>query len=194
MDAARNPFRASRIESLPFLWPEHECWKTLEERWIRHGRQGALVGMHGNGKSTLLTEWMARLEAEGWDCQVLRLTEEAPRLPRGFCLQPGDRPRCAVLDGAEQLGPLGWRLWKHRTRRADGRILTSHKPGLLPTLLRVETDAARLAQLLRQLLEDDVSRLPAPPEQLLREHSGDVREVFRHLYDVFSAFPNPKIG
>jgi len=196
MTAGQNPFRASRIHALPFLWPQGESWETLEARWREQGFKGALVGSHGNGKSTLLEEWMPRLEARGWSCQLLRLTEEAPRLPAGFRLAPAPagRRRCLLLDGAEQLGFRGWQRFRRLTRRAEGLILTSHRPGRLPTLLDFQTDPARLASLLNTLLDGDLSRLPASPAALLAGHHQDVRLVFRHLYDVFSCnFPKKRV-
>lgn len=187
MSAGQNPFRASRMHALPFLWPEGESWETLEARWEAHGFRGALIGSHGNGKSTLLNEWIPRLEAKGWSCQPLRLTEEKPRLPAGFRLAPSPpgRRRCVLLDGAEQLGPLGWLRFRRRIRGADGLLLTAHSPGRLPTLLEFRTDAARLTRLLETLLDGDLSRLPASPAELLAAHHQDVRLVFRHLYDLF---------
>jgi len=188
MTAGENPFRASRLHEMPFLWPEGETWETLEGRWRDFGFRGTLLGQKGNGKSTLMAEWGRRLESEGWHCQTLRLTEEAPRLPGGFrlSLPPEGGRTCVLLDGAEQLGPLAWLVFRWRTRKAGGLIISSHRPGRLPTLLLLRTRPDQLHTLLGHLLGGDLSPLPASPAELLAARQNDVRLVFRHLYDVFS--------
>ena len=63
--ALENPFRTSRLLSLPVHWagirPE-----TLLARWDAAGRRGPLVGTHGTGKTTRLLALAYHLVAEGW--------------------------------------------------------------------------------------------------------------------------------
>ena len=187
MKAGENPFRTSRVHGLPFLWPEGEGWDTLTGRWEAAGFRGALTGPHGNGKSTLLGAWVLRLREGGWEPRVWRLTEEFPCLPADFARQCRDWPvkGVAVLDGAEQMGLWDRWRWRWHTRGAAGMILTNHKTDMVPTVLRVGTTPAQLLVLLEMLLEGTgVALPPKKPEDLLHMHGGDVREVFRWLYDA----------
>jgi hypothetical protein len=186
MNAADNPFRVSRIHALPFLWPEGESWQSLEARWQEHGRQGAITAPHGHGKSALLAAWMERLREQGWTCRRLTLTTEDPHPPKEFPetnWQPRD---IAVLDGAEQLAWWGWRQWMSATKGAAGRIITNHRPGRLPTILQPQCRPQDLERMLQQLLGDGVP-LPASPADLLQRHQGNIRDIFRELYEQFAA-------
>ena len=86
------------------------------------------------------------------------------------------------LDGAEQLGRVAWMMFRWRTRRAGGVLITSHRSGLLPTLIECATSP--------ELLDRIVSRLAPPaddlrmPEDLFARHQGNVREALRERNDV----------
>ncbi len=194
MNAADNPFRVSRIHALPFLWPEGESWRSLEARWLANGRQGAITAPHGHGKSTLLAEWMERLRGQGWTCRPWTLTDENPRLPKRFEPIPW-RPRdIAVLDGAEQLTWRGWQAWRTATEGAAGRIITNHRPGRLPTIFRPRCDPQGLARLLGQLAGEGLENLPEPPAALLQRHQGNLRDIFRELYEACAESPTARAG
>ena len=88
-----------------------------------------------------------------------------------------------LFDGAEQLSRLAWWRFRRLARRARGLVITSHRPGLLPTLVACETDA----DLLRDIVSDLAPTgppMPGPaPEELFARHNGNVREALRELYD-----------
>lgn len=185
MRADENPFRTAKVHALPFLWPEGVTPDSLVRKWEALGRSGAICGPHGNGKSTFLREWSAHLAGRGWQIEALTLTEEFPRLPAGFAQKwTVARPNTlAVLDGAEQLSRWQRRIWKKATANAGGRIITCHRPLFLDVLLHLETRAEQLETLLEMLPGVNVANLPVPPGELMQRFSGDVRLVFRHLYD-----------
>jgi hypothetical protein len=182
MNAAENPFRVSRIHALPFVWPENISPESLTRRWRTLGSNAALVAPHGHGKSTLLQEWSRHLRGMGFEIYNLTLRSDQRRIPPGYTLPRRERV-IAVLDGAEQLGCLGWQRWLHATRHADGRITTQHRPGRFPTLQELRSDPSLLRQLLARLLDDNFSNLPASPEDLFARHHGNLRDIFRSLYD-----------
>lgn len=188
MNATENPFRVSRVHALPFLWPGDTRFDTLTTRWTALGQQGAIVGPHGTGKTTLLNAWAAHLREQGRDPRLVTLTEEFPRLPpdaaRLYC--DAGKETVAMLDGAEQLGLRGWRRWLRLTRRAGGRAVTLHRPGRLPTLLQTQARLDQLEHLLRILLDGDLSQLPAPPAVLLQRNQNNIRLVFRACYEWFA--------
>lgn len=183
--AANNPFRTSRIHALPYLWPVGESLETLTRCWESHQRNGALTGSHGNGKSTLLQEWTDRLRQAGWTVRTWTLTEEYPTLPRPLEPMNGSPREVAVLDGSEQLTRWAWHRWLRATHGC-ARIITNHQAARLPTLLLLRTDAERLERLLRLLLNNDLSGLPDSPAALLCRHRGDVRQIFRTLYEQWT--------
>ncbi|TVR53343.1 MAG: hypothetical protein EA425_03575 [Puniceicoccaceae bacterium] len=189
MKARDNPFRSECLEGLPFLWPEEVSPTVLTDRLrAAHGR-GAIVGPHGNGKTTLCAEWSEYLRAQRWGVASYRLTREAPRLGRDFW--KADPPRwdertVVMLDGAEQLPTWSWWRFRYAARRAGGLVTTLHRPGRLPTLLAVKTTTAQFERLLRRLLDDDLSGLPAAPEAILAGAGRDVRLAFRALYEHYA--------
>jgi hypothetical protein len=138
------------------------------------------VGSHGHGKTTLLEDLAPRLQARGFRVRTISLREAHPRLDREErsvirSLGPQD---VLLLDGAEQLGWLSWMSVRLRTRRAGGLVITSHRPGLLPTLFECETTPELLARIVSELSGAEVD-----VEDLHVRHSGNVRDALRELYD-----------
>lgn len=165
MRARDNPFRVERLHGLR---PRIDVpLADLLARWESMGGRAALVGPHGTGKTTLIEA----LRVELGNPPLLRLSEERRRLP-------SELPAGTLLiDGAEQLDGRDWRKVVER----PGRLLvTAHRPGLLPTLWESRSSET----LLDALLEDlgaGAWRVQARP--LLAAHGGNLREVFRALYD-----------
>jgi Flp pilus assembly CpaF family ATPase len=121
--AAENPFRASRILAFRYRFLDSD-WDAILARLEALGMRGAIVGPEGSGKTTLLEDLGERLERSG--------------------------RRVRLLDGAERLSRRQWRHVLRGAREAGGLVVTAHREGLLPTLLRTRTtpeilDAAVLA-------------------------------------------------
>ena len=185
MKARDNPFAVDRLHRLRFRF-RGDSWEALFKRLEHLGFRAALVGRRGNGKTTLLGELVERLQDRGHCIKRLRLNEQRPAFLRSFLqhfwhdLGPDD---IVVLDGAEQMGRIAWWSFRRRSRAARGLIVTSHRPGLLPTLIECRTSRELLADLLRELLggKDD-----AVWDEALRQyaqHRGNIRDVLRALYD-----------
>jgi hypothetical protein len=184
MKARDNPFAADRVLSVRYELSEGDAG-TLLARLERLRYRGAIVGPHGTGKTTLLEDLEKPLAGLGFRVTHLRLDSETRRLSRR-CLSQlaatlGARD-FICLDGAEQLGRVRWLMFRWRTRRAGGVLITSHRPGLLPTLIECTTSPA--------LLDRIVTRL-APPmgggrtaQDLFARHHGNLRDALRELYDV----------
>jgi hypothetical protein len=138
------------------------------------------VGPHGHGKTTLLEDLAPRIADRGFRVRTVSLREAHPRLDRADkelirSLGPED---VLLLDGAEQLGWLSWRALRFRTRRAGGLVITSHRPGLLPTLFECQTSPALLAGIVGELAGSEVEA-----GELWARHGGNVRDALRELYD-----------
>lgn len=186
MRAHTNPFRAGCIESLAFRWPSGCDPETLLDRWSSLGCRAALIAPKGHGKTTLLATLKPLWSDRGWTIHHDVLREETPRFPRHYrqTVVPAWHDRTLLLlDGSEQLSPWAWWRWKRWSRRAGGVLITRHRPGGLPTLLQLQTSPQLLADLLTELWPGSLADLPAPPDQLWREENGDLRLVFRRLYD-----------
>jgi len=92
------------------------------------------------------------------------------------------------VDGAELLSRWRWLRLRWAARHADGAIITSHRPGLLPTLREHRTSPELLENLVAKLLGKEEARALRPDlERLFAEHGGNLRECLRELYDLVAA-------
>ena len=191
MRARDNPFASDRIRQIRYR-PQAGSWDDLLERLAQMNYRAALVGPEGTGKTTLLEDLGDRLASCGFTPRPLRLDEEQPEFEPDFldeffaAVTPRD---LVMLDGAEQMGRLAWFRFYHRARAAGGLVITSHRPGRLPTLLECATTPALLREIVTDLLGS--KRAAAAPDlcELHRRHAGNLRHALRELYDVYAERP-----
>jgi hypothetical protein len=91
-----------------------------------------------------------------------------------------------MIDGAEQLGRIGWRRLLRATRPAGYLVATLHRPGLLPTLVECRTDSDLLRNLIEELVPDDAQALEPKIGELFVRHNGNIRLCLRELYDLYA--------
>ena len=185
MRARDNPFSTDRVLKVRYR-PRGWTWDELLDRLAALQYSAAIVGPEGRGKTTLMEDLEPHLRARGFDVKHLRLTRERRKFDPGWLrdfFATVTSKDILLFDGAEQLTRLAW--WRFRRRAlslAAGLVITSHRPGLLPTLVECDTDADLLRGIVNDLLPD-----PAAPEtdaaDLLTRHDGNVREALRELYD-----------
>jgi hypothetical protein len=182
--ADANPFRVTRIESLPYRAPGFS-WDAFLGHLETHAYRGAIVGPHGSGKTTLLLETQRCLRDRGISVTYGFLNEQTRRKGRAACTALSAVPDDTIffLDGAEQLDPLAWRwlLWK--ARRLRGLVITAHQPGRLPTLYQTHASETMLRELLNALVPDEVDDYWPRARDQFHQRGGNVREVFFALYD-----------
>lgn len=178
--AAHNPFRADRIEALVFRGPSPAA---LWERLRGGSRRGLLVGPKGHGKTTLLEALEALAAAEGLQVAKVEARPEetwSHRLAKGvgWRAAPGEALFIEGLDMVPSRGLLRWTL-------GEGVVVaTAHRPlAGWPVLHEHHTDRALLGELLGELVGDDAPRWRPAAEALFDEHGGDLRKVWRALYD-----------
>jgi hypothetical protein len=192
MNARDNPFATARVLRIRYELPDDD-WPALIARVEANGYRGALVGPHGAGKTTLLEDLQQHLESRGVPTVWLRRDMERPHFARTELNEHFAKitPAHVIsLDGAEQLTRLGWTLFKRRARQARGLIITSHRPGLLPTLHTCSTNVRLLEQIVGRLLKPaphaHPSSLPTPNDLFVR-HRGNLRDALRELYDCYAS-------
>jgi hypothetical protein len=181
MRAADNPFNVQRVLKIRYRL-SNQTWEELLDRFAALGYRAAIVGPHGRGKTTLLEDLAPRLEALGFRIRSITLHTGDRRLSREHrkALFQGLSPRDLLcVDGAEQLARIGWLSLLSRSQGAGGLLITSHRPGLLPTLLDCETSPELLAGIVRDLLGREIDG----SEELFAKHDGNLREALRAMYD-----------
>ncbi|HJX27403.1 MAG TPA: hypothetical protein VJ885_05790 [Thermoanaerobaculia bacterium] len=186
MRAADNPFTVQKLRSIRYRL-SGQTWNDLLERFATLDSRAAIVGPHGHGKTTLLEDLAPHLEARGFRVRSVMLHTGDRRLGRDrkdrLFRDLGPRDILCV-DGAEQLGRWSWLALRLRSRAGGGLLITSHRPGLLPTLVDCETTPELLEGIVRDLLGEQMG---APPdlEALFARHGGNVRNALWELYDVW---------
>jgi hypothetical protein len=163
-------------------------WPDLMDRLAALRYRAAVVGPHGRGKSTLLEDLAPRLEERGFRVRRITINQAHPRLDRSEreALRALGAQDVLLFDGAERLGRAGWLALRARSRGFGGLIVTSHRPGLLPTLHECETSPELLAGIVRDLLGPDAGGPCPVPVDLYTRHGGNLRDALRELYDAWA--------
>jgi energy-coupling factor transporter ATP-binding protein EcfA2 len=182
---ADNPFASHRIEGLAYRTSEIEVAELCRRLEKFRGR-AAIVGPKGSGKTTLLEELAAALPGEPVRVRIEASTHRPWRSARAQLPRALTPNQIVLVDGAEQLDPIGWRLLLHTTRRARTFIATLHRPGRLPTLVECRPDLGLLRDLVEELTPTDAPLLAPRLDTLFLRHRGDIRLCFRELYDVYA--------
>jgi hypothetical protein len=201
MRARDNPFATDRVLRVRYR-PQGWTWEQLLERLAALNHRGAIVGPEGRGKTTLLEDLGGRLKERGLGVRHVRLSRERPRLDRAgwHALFHRISDRDVILfDGAEQSSRWAWWRLVRASRAAGGLVITSHRAGLLPTLVECETDVPLLRGIVETLHPESADDREAI-RSLFTRHGGNVRDALRELYDarsgdgcrgVTTPFPSP---
>ena len=163
-------------------------WPDLMDRLAALRYRAAILGPHGRGKTTFIEDLAPRLEERGFRVRRITINQAHPRLDRSEreTLRKMGAGEVLLLDGAERLGRTGWLALRTRSRGFGGLIVTSHRPGLLPTLHECETTPELLAGIVRDLLGPEAGDPRPVPADLYARHRGNLRDALRELYDVWA--------
>jgi hypothetical protein len=184
--ARENPFAADRVLTVRYRL-SRGGWDELLAELVRLDYRAAIVGPKGSGKTTLLEDLAAPRERQDLRVRRLRLSRERPRFDRAAlrAFWASVEPRDVILfDGAEQLGRWVWRRFRFRARRAAGLIITSHRSGMLPTLIACRTTPKLLRDIVSELYPANSAEWNALLDALYIKHDGNLRLVLRELYDL----------
>jgi hypothetical protein len=186
MRAADNPFAVQKVLKIRYRLSE-PAWEGLLKHLAALRYRAAIVGPHGRGKTTLLEDLAPRLEALGFRIRSVTLHTGDRRPSREqrqvlfHRLSPED---LLCVDGAEQLGRISWLALLARSQGAGGLLITSHRPGLLPTLLSCETSPELLEGIVRELVGPEADGVQI--RELFARHGGNLRGALREMYDVWA--------
>ncbi|MEN6337716.1 MAG: hypothetical protein ABFE01_25970 [Phycisphaerales bacterium] len=177
MRARDNPFATDRIHAIRHR-PQSISVTGLLTELKELGYGTAIVGPYGSGKTTLLDDLERVLAGEGIKSHMVVVNDTSP-LPDPPCqrlLSELTRDELLLLDSADLVPRSGWSLLKgHTITHAYGLVITSHRPGLLPTLIGCTTSPSpaehrprAAAAGLPHLRRIPGHPLPTPP----RQHPG----------------------
>lgn len=180
-----NPFASHCTEGLAFRCKGIDPG-VLRRRLEELGRCSAIVGPKGSGKTTLLGELASTLPGEPVYVRIEGSCPHPWRTARTQLPKPVTQNHLVLVDGAEQLGPIRWRLLLCATRRARTVVATLHRPGRLPTLIECRTEPTLLRSLVEELAPADAPTLAPTLEGLFHRHGGNIRSCLRELYDLYA--------
>ena len=190
MLARDNPFRAERVLTVRYRL-RGATWEELLARLEGLKYRAAIVGPEGSGKTTLLEDLAPRVRERGFGTRFGRLDDTTPYWRRWLLLleyRGWNAKTILMFDGAELAPSPAWRWFRARAqRRAAGLLITSHRPGLLPTLMECGTTPELLQEIVEQLLPGESSALAPELSNLFSRHQGNLRMALRDLYDEYAA-------
>lgn len=178
--ARNNPFATTRLEALEYRF-ENDSWDSFLGRLRSMNYQGAIVGPEGVGKTTLLLELERKLQEEGQNPLLLRLSGGKRNLPASFWLCKKQSASVVLVDSVENLAWWQFQLLKLKCKiHSLGLIVTAHKEGLLPTLIRCRTSFDLFADMAENLAGLNLERRVL--EKIYSRCQGNVRLAFLELY------------
>ena len=154
MKARNNPFSTEKVLKIRYKISEENIEKLLNKLELINYR-GAIVGPEGSGKTTLLEDIAPFLQKRGFRLKNLLLNREKKGFPKDFIshfyknLSSED---IILFDGAEQLSWLSWQIFKRKSAKAGGLIITSHNAGLLTTVYECSTTPELFCEIVEMLI------------------------------------------
>ena len=185
-----NPFATRNVRpgAIPFHFPSGLSADLLADRLREKGWRAQILGQHGAGKTTLLRTLLPVFETRGRQIVFIECRAGQRSLPR--LLPPIGQwtpETLVVVDGYEQLG-FWTRLWLNwRCHKVGcGLLVTTHRPFGLPTLYHVVPELETVEEIVRQLQDSHPSAISSDSvSQHFADQSGNVRELFFRLYDLY---------
>jgi len=188
MKARDNPFAVERIHTIRYR-PLHTTFDQLLARLHELNYRAAITGPEGSGKTTLLEDLQQVLERKGFRTRLV-FVNDASLFDSPACrqlLSELARDQILLLDGADLIRRSDWSLLKrHTITHAYGLVITSHKRGLLPTLIECSTTPALLREIVAELLPQSRTTPAEFLDSLYERHKGNLRACLRELYDLYA--------
>lgn len=185
MKARQNPFCVDRVQTIRYR-PLNATFDEILLRLEAMHYRAAIVGPEGAGKTTLLEDLQVALKRRGLRRRTVFINDTSPldRRTRRQLMSQLESDEIVLLDGADALGYAQWTFLKrHILRHAAGLIITTHRPGRLPTLIDCATTPQLLGEIVAELLPETGDAQADSFKQLFCHHQGNIRNCLRDLYD-----------
>lgn len=188
MKARDNPFAVERIQAIRYR-PVNMTFDQSLARLHELNYRAAIIGPEGSGKTTLLEDLQQMLQQKGLRAN-LTFVNDTSRFDSPACrrlLSELTRDTILLLDGADLIRRWDWSLLKrHTITHTSGLVITSHRRGLLPTLIECTTSPALLKEIVSDLLPRGRTIPMAFLDSLYLRHQGNLRACLRELYDLYA--------
>jgi len=188
MKARDNPFAVERVQAIRYR-PLKTTFDEILARLHELNYRAAITGPEGSGKTTLLEDLGRAFRTKGIKPNLV-FVNDTSRFDSPTCrrlLASLSRDQIALLDGADLIRRSDWSLLKrHTITHAYGLIITSHKRGLLPTLIECSTSPALLKNIVAALQPQSSLLTPEFLDSLYKRHQGNLRACLRELYDLYA--------
>lgn len=149
--------------------------------------RAAIIGPEGSGKTTLLEELQTQLAGQGFSVESVFVNDTTPltKARRAELIAGLKGDTIVFLDGADRLSAVSWRRLKSDILRVgEGLVITSHKSGMLPTLVSCRTSAELFEQIVSDLLQGQHWAQSPRLTEVFSRHNGNIRDALRELYDI----------
>lgn len=193
MKARHNPFCIDRVQTIRYRPLDATFDEILLRLEAMHYR-AAIVGPEGAGKTTLLEDLQHAVERKGLRTRMVFVNDTSPldRPTRRQLMLQLESDEIVLLDGADALGYVVWTFLKHYIlRHAAGLVITTHRPGRLPTLIDCATTPQLLNEIVAELLPVTSGSDVEAIAELYHHHRGNIRNCLRDLYDRYAAGSRP---
>jgi len=186
--ARDNAFTVERIEQIRYK-PQGTTLDELLVRLEKMSYCAAIIGPEGSGKTTLLEDIGTALERQRRRIKNVFVNDSSPMTWQSsrelfMQIQPG---QIVLVDGADSIARATWQALKRGVlRRAGGLVVTAHKTGLMPTLIKCSTTPELFSKIVSEITNDEHGIARALLDKVYHRNKGNIREALRELYDVFS--------
>ena len=188
MKARDNPFSVQRIEKIRYR-PLGTSLTKLLARLEAMDYRAAIIGPEGSGKTTLLDDLRTSLEDRGLRTKSVFVNDTSPftRSRRKSLVLGLAGDEVVFLDGADSMSRFAWLGLKRGILKRDaGLVITTHKSGLLPTLIECETTPELFRDIVAELLLSKDGVGADFFNGIYHRHNGNIRTSLRELYDIYA--------
>jgi len=181
--ARKNPFATEHLKKIRYRFSDSSL-NSLLNHFETLNYRAAIVGPQGYGKTTLQKELASAMAPT--QTHWIKLREGDRKIPQSILYdifsQAGTNDLICV-DGAEQLSWWNWKKLLRQLGKDQRCLITSHRQGLLPTLINCKTSVSLLSDLVTELTFTSDTVQQKELELIFKKHRGDIRQSIRELYD-----------
>ncbi len=184
--ACNNPFNSRQVEAVPYYG---ESVDTICTRFAQMNCRGAIVGPHGNGKTTLLHELISQLKtADRNICHIFLNDKKSLSLPQLLkIVSKKHYNTILIIDGAEQLNLPAWKAIEYTSRKNfSGLLITTHTQGMLETLTECNTSIETFCRIVDTILNSKNSIDQNILKTIYNKHKGNIRNCLSELYGIYA--------